>query len=141
MQARASCPGTNQVINPVDMFILKRRTGGGDYSRCTPDNERQLAAQFYDPPFSRAESGASAFSSTLGLPCSLARNLGGRKDDLTTSQPAVCLLCDINSQVPRGQHPGSCTKCWGPKCPSPPRLQAAHHLCAEVFSGCLTLGF
>ena len=98
MQARASCPGTNQVINPVDMFILKRRTGGGDYSRCTPDNERQLAAQFYDPPFSRAESGATAFSSTLGFPCSLARNLGGRKDDLTTPQPAVC-LCFVTSIV------------------------------------------
>lgn len=90
MQARASCPGTNQVINPVDMFILKRRTGGGDHSRCAPDNERQLAAHSFMIHPSPGQS--------LGLPCSLARNFGGRKDDLTTPQPAVC-LCFVTSTV------------------------------------------
>lgn len=37
------CPGTSQVINPVDMFILKRKTWGRGLSGYTPDNGGQLS--------------------------------------------------------------------------------------------------
>lgn len=100
MQARASCPGTNRVINPVDMFILKRRTWGRGLRPLphqTMEGSWEHSSVILPSPCSLGVLGSLL---PQGFPVPPPGTLQGKRNDHTE----VCrvLSLDINSQVPSG---------------------------------------
>lgn len=130
-QARASCPGANRVINPVDMFILKKRTWGWGAAVIAGQTMEGSCGRSCGPSLLPAWSaGCTVLSLTQGFPAPQPGRGWGWGDDHTK---ACCVLVsDGQSQVPLG----SCAKERRSRLPLPPWLQVAHRLCAEVLSGC-----